>query len=114
MDNLFYRRKKKAFDIAGLVRKLIRNRRLVVALVIGVPLAVYLVFGNRGILQRVRLQQEKTELETKIREAETETRALQAESKALDGDRKAIEKVARERYGMVREGEKVYKVNRKQ
>lgn len=114
MDNLFYRRKKKTFDVAGLARKLVRNKRLVLALVVGVPLATYLLFGNRGVLQRVRLQQQKTELQVKIREAEAETRALQAESKALEGDRKAIEKVARERYGMVREGEKVYKINRKQ
>lgn len=114
MDNLFYRRRKKAFDINGFVKKIIRNRRLVMALVIGVPLGMYVVFGNRGILQRVRLQQQKAELEMKIREAEAETRTLQAESKALDGDRKAIEKVARERYGMVRDGEKIYKVNRKQ
>ena len=38
----------------------------------------------------------------------------QSQSKALDGDKKEIEKVARERYGMVREGEKVYKVNKGQ
>jgi cell division protein FtsB len=114
MDNLFYRRKHKAFDIGGFVRKIVRNKRLVLAIVIGVPLTAYLAFGNRGVLQRVRLQQQKAELEIKIREAETETRVLQAESKALDGDRKAIEKVARERYGMVRDGEKIYKVNRKQ
>jgi len=114
MDNLFYRRKKKAFDLAAVVKKIVRNKRLVLAVVVGVPLATYLVFGNRGILQRVRLQQQKNGLEMKIRTAEADSQALQAESKALDGDRKAIEKVARERYGMVRDGEKVYKVNRKQ
>ena len=53
-------------------------------------------------------------MERKIREADAETKALQAQSKALDGDKKAIEKVARERYGMVRQGEKVYKVDKEE
>lgn len=114
MDSSFYRRKKKLFDVPEILRKVVRNRRLMTLIVLGVPLAAYLVFGNRGILQRVHLQQQKAELEAKIRDAEAETRALQAQSKALDGDKKAIEKVAREKYGMVRDGETVYKVNRKQ
>jgi cell division protein FtsB len=33
--------------------------------------------------------------------------------KALEGDKRAIEKIARERYGMHREGETVYKVTKK-
>lgn len=112
MDNLFYRKQKKRFDPKALLKKLLKNKKLMIALVIAVPLGAYLVFGNRGILQRVRYQQEKTELQEKIRAAEQETKDLQSQSKALDGDKKAIEKVAREKYGMVREGEKVYKVNK--
>jgi cell division protein FtsB len=114
MDNLFYRKQKKRFDAKAALKKLVRNKKLMISLVVGLPLAAYLVFGNRGILQRVRYQQQKTELEVKIREAEEETKRLQSESKALDGDKRAIEKVARERYGMVRNGEKVYKVNKEQ
>ena len=114
MDSLFYRRKKKLIDFPELIRKVARNRRLMILIVVGLPLTGYLVFGNRGILQRVRLERQKTELEAKIRDAEAETRALQAQSKALDGDKKAIEKVAREKYGMVRDGETVYKVNKNQ
>ncbi len=113
MDNLFYRKKRKRLEPGVLLRKLLRNRRAMIALIIGVPLAGYLVFGNRGIIARARLMQEKTDLEEKIREAEAETKKLQAESKALDGDKKAIEKVAREKYGMVRDGETVYKVVKK-
>ncbi len=114
MESLFYRKTRKGLDIGGALRKLLKNRRLLIALVVGLPLGMYVVFGNRGILQRIRLERQKAELEARIREAEAETRTLQAQSKALDGDKQAIEKVARERYGMVREGETVYKVNRKQ
>jgi cell division protein FtsB len=114
MDNLFYRKQKKRFDINATARKLLKNRKLLLACGVALLLGGYVVFGNRGILQRIRLQHQKAELEVKIRQAEEETKSLQAQSKALDGDKKAIEKVARERYGMVREGEKVYKVNKGQ
>jgi cell division protein FtsB len=61
----------------------------------------------------VRLQHQKSDLTTKIEQAEAESRRLQVESRALDGDAKAIEKAAREKHGMIREGETVYKVNKK-
>jgi cell division protein FtsB len=112
MNNLFYRKDKKRFDPKALLKKLLKNKKLMIVLAVAVPLVAYLLFGNRGILQRIRYQQQKTELQGKIREAEQETKDLQSQSKALDGDKKEIEKVARERYGMVREGEKVYKVNK--
>ena len=114
MDNLFYRKQKKRFDFKAAGKKLLKNRKLMLALGAAVLLGGYVLFGNRGILQRIRLQQQKAELEVKIRQAEEETKSLQSQSKALDGDKKAIEKVAREKYGMVREGEKVYKVNKGQ
>ncbi len=114
MDNLFYRKTKPRFDARAALKKLLKNKKLLLMCGIAVVVAGIVVFGNRGILQRMRLQQQKAELEVKIRQAEEETKSLQSQSKALDGDKKAIEKVAREKYGMVREGEKVYKVNKGQ
>lgn len=113
MDNLFYRKDKKKFDVRAMLKKLAKNKRAMLGLVIGVPLVLFLLFGSHGIVQRIRLQHQKTELESKIQQAEMETKQLQAESKALDGDKKAIEKVAREKYGMAREGETVYRIRKK-
>jgi cell division protein FtsB len=113
MDGLYYRKIRPGPGLLSLLRKLARNRRLIVVLVLGGLLAVYLAFGNRGVLQRVRLQAQKSELEARIKAAEQESLRLRTQSRALDSDRKAIEKVAREKYGMVREGETVYKVARR-
>lgn len=113
MDNLFYRKDRKHINSRALLKKLLRNKRAMVALILGFPLALYLLFGSHGIIQRVKFQDQKEELQQKISAAEEETRQLQAESKALEGDKKAIEKVAREKYGMAREGETVYKVKKK-
>ena len=110
-ESLYYRKSKSRFALRPLLRKLLRNKRLLLAMIVAVPLGGYVLFGNHGILQRIHLQREKKELEAKIRTAEDETRTLQTTSKALDGDKRAIEKVAREKHNMTREGERVYKVN---
>ena len=114
MDNLFYRKARKTIDPRELLRKLLRNKRAMLFLVIGLPVAMYVLFGNHGIIQRFGLQDRKLELEQKIAGAEADSVHLRAESRALDGDRRAIEKVAREKHGMIREGETVYKVRKKQ
>lgn len=113
MDSLFYRKDRKKFDAVAMLRKLARKKRALLGLVVGVPLVLFLFFGSYGIVQRIKLQNRKSELEAKIIEANAETKKLQNESKALDGDKRAIEKVAREKHGMIREGETVYKARKK-
>lgn len=113
MDSLFYRKDKKSFDLKEKALKLLKNKRFMVRCVLGSIVVLYVLSGSHGLIQRVRLQYQKAELAAKIQEADAETKRLQAESKALDGDPKAIEKVAREKHGMIREGETVYRVNRK-
>ncbi len=54
----------------------------------------------------------RAEMVEKIRRAEEETKQLQEQIKALQSDKKTIEKIAREKYGMVREGETVYRVRK--
>jgi len=112
MNDQFYHRDKKKSKARKLFKRLLKNKRALLGLAIAVPLLLVVLFGDRGILQRVKLEKQKAELQAKIRQAEEQTRQLQAESKALDGDHETIEKVAREKYGMVREGERVYKVNK--
>jgi len=110
MDNLFYRKEKGRPNIRALLRKMLRNRRLMLALIIGIPVCGFVVFGNHGILHRIRLQHRKAELEMQIRAAEAERKSLEQESRKLDSDRGEIEKVAREKHHMARDGEQVYRV----
>ena len=112
MDSLFFRKGRKPIDLRGLLQKALKNRRMVMSLAVGIPVLVFVLFGSRGVIQRLRLLNEKSTLERKVGTVETRQRQLRAELKALDGDRAAIERVAREKYGMVREGETLYKVRR--
>ena len=92
-----------------MARRLLRNKRL--TLLVGIALLVsgYVLFDSHGIIQRIRLQHQKSDLEQKLREADAESQRLKEQSKALDEDRATIERVAREKHGMVRSGETVYR-----
>ena len=74
-------------------------------------IVIYAVFGKKGILQRVELEMENEELRTKLKEEQEKTIMLQKQIDELKSSDKEIEKVAREKYGMMKEGEEIYKVH---
>jgi cell division protein FtsB len=112
MDFSFYRKLRTPAPLRNAIKKFLRNKKAV-ALVLGcLVLGGYVVFSNHGVLMRFRLQRQKIELEQKIKVAEEEGKSIQRQSKALDTDRTAVEKIAREKYGMARQGETVYKVKK--
>lgn len=106
----FYRKIKKQVDPENIAETIKENKRTTAIVVAAFLLFLYVLFNSNGIVARVRLEVKKSEALERIRSAEEEQKKLKDQSKALDGDPKAVEKVAREKYGMVRESEKVYKV----
>lgn len=73
-------------------------------------IVVYAVFGKKGILQRVELEMENKELQRKLKDEQEKVLILQKEIEDLKSSDKKIEKTAREKYGMTKEGEEIYKV----
>ena len=113
MENQFYRKASSPRRLLKNIFKSALNDKKRTALVLGsLILIVYLTFDNKGLIARVRLESQKRELEQKILQAEAETKVLHAQIKALEGDKKTIEKIAREKYGMARTGETVYRVKK--
>ena len=108
----FYRKIQKRTRLKNLARKILKNKRRTLFTIIGTFLLAYVMFGNHGVLTRIRLERQRGDMIEKVRQAEEETKKLQAQIKALEGDKKTIEKIAREKYGMAREGETVYKVKK--
>jgi cell division protein FtsB len=106
MEGRYYRKQ----PGSGFIPKRFRTRGFIVAALLSLPFLFYIVFGSHGIVQRIQLETRITELRQKIEEAEAENERLKSLAKSLDADLKAIEKVAREKYGMMREGETVYRV----
>ncbi|MCX6144796.1 MAG: septum formation initiator family protein [Ignavibacteriales bacterium] len=112
MEGQFLRRVQKPRWLQGISKKVFKTRRRALFAIVGTLLVSYILFNNRGVIARVRLEHERQVMIEKVKAAEEETKRLQSYLKALDGDKKTIEKVAREKYGMAREGETVYKVKK--
>lgn len=113
MENQFYRKVPSSHHLfRDVFRNAIRNKKRTIILLASVVLVAYLTFDNKGVIARIRLETQKRQLEQQILQAEAETKELHAQIKALEGDRKTIEKIAREKYGMARDGETVYRVKK--
>jgi cell division protein FtsB len=112
MEGQFLRRVQKPRWLQGISKKVFKTRRRALFAIVGTLLVSYVLFNNRGVIARIRLEHERQVMIEKVKAAEEETKRLQSYLKALDGDKKTIEKVAREKYGMAREGETVYKVKK--
>ncbi|HUL43284.1 MAG TPA: septum formation initiator family protein [Bacteroidota bacterium] len=110
MDNQYYRKVQP--NVGSWLKKSIKNRNFLLTLLVAVPVFSFVTFSNKGIIQHLALESRKHEMQEKIMKEQEEQQRLQAQSKALENDPKAIEKVAREKYGMAREGETVYKVRK--
>ena len=83
---------------------------MVIYLIVLLAITAYAVFGKKGILQRVELEMENKELQQRLKAEQEKIIMLQKEIEELKSSDKKIEKVAREKYGMTKEGEEIYKV----
>lgn len=86
-----------------------KRRRVVMWTVIALA-ALTLITGNYGFYQIYKINREKRELEQEIARLKLEQEELIRDRERLKNDLIYIEKVAREKYSMVREGEHVYQV----
>jgi cell division protein FtsB len=112
MEDLYYRKERSSSKRSHGPRRLFKDKRFRYAVLVALPVIVFMTFSNKGLLQRIHLESQKREIQSRIYQAQEEQFQLQEQSRALDKDPRAIEKVAREKYGMIREGETVYKVRK--
>ncbi|HAY33936.1 MAG TPA: septum formation initiator family protein [Ignavibacteria bacterium] len=94
-------------DIARFIKY---NVNLVLVILFFIGLISMTVFGNKGILQKMKLEEETKELEKQIKLELDKTEELQKEIDALKSSESRLEEVAREKFGMTKDGEKIYKV----
>jgi len=112
MDDLYYRKERTAKPLVEAVKKIAKQKKLQYTFIVAVPILAFMMFSEKGILTHVKLQSQKEETLAKVQIVQIEQRRLQELSKALDTDAAIIERVAREKYGMIREGETVYKIKK--
>ena len=70
-----------------------------------------LLFSDRGLVNLWSLKKEKLEIQNEINDLRNQIALLEKEEEKLKFDEKYIEKIAREKFKMVKPGERVFKVN---
>jgi len=112
MEDQFYRNLQPERLLKKIAKSAAKNKRHTIILIGLFLLLLYLLFDNKGIITRLRLESQHREWIDKVKADSIETKRLQEQIKALEGDKKTLEKTAREKYGMAREGETVYQVKK--
>ncbi len=69
-----------------------------------------LLLSDRGLINLWSLKKEKLEIQNEINDLRNQIAMLEKEEEKLKFDEEYIEKIAREKFKMVKPGEKVFKV----
>jgi len=85
-------------------------KRLVLPVLIGLSVYFALFGGEYSVFEVGRVRAERVELEKRLVELEQANDCLRAWADALETDSATIERLARERYGMIRPGEVLYRI----
>ena len=85
-------------------------KRLILPLLIGLSVYFALFGGEYSVFEVGRARAERIELERRLVELEQANECLRAWAEALESDSATIERLARERYGMIRAGEVLYRI----
>ncbi|MDZ7681337.1 MAG: septum formation initiator family protein [Fodinibius sp.] len=89
----------------------LRWRKSFLALILGGFVVIWFTFiDTYSIWTRVELNQRKAELKQKTQELKADTQILKQKIEDLKTDPFLLERIAREEYGMKKEGETVYKI----
>jgi cell division protein FtsB len=86
------------------------TRRLIFPLLLGLA-AYYALFGGEySVFEVRRARVERAQAEAQLAELRQEIEALRARADSLETDPAALERIAREKFGMIREGEILYRL----
>lgn len=94
-------------------RPAVRRRRRValiaLAFIAGAALYYALFGGEYSVFEVRRLEQRALAEQERLDSLRLEVAALQARADSLENDSATIERIARERYGMIKPGERLYR-----
>lgn len=83
--------------------------RIILILIVMGTLA-FLVFNQNGLLKFINLKKEINQLDMQIKNAEEKIKSLELEIDSLNTSKEKIERVAREKYHMMKSNERVLKI----
>jgi len=87
----------------------LKGRHLLAGAVLAVALYYAALGGEYSALDLLRLKRDRRAAEDQLARTRREADSLRADTVKLASDPATIERVARERFGMIREGETLYR-----
>lgn len=85
-----------------------KRRYAIIGTLVIIVIGIFVVFSDYGLLKRFRLELEKRDIQNEIATQNKIRDSLNLEIKMLITDSLTIEKIAREKYGMIKPGEEIY------
>ncbi len=79
-------------------------------LLICLSLFIVFIFGDHGLLKLYKIKQKRKKIQSNITQLRNEKEKASIEKNKIENDLNYIEKIAREKYKMVKPGEKIFKV----
>jgi len=73
-------------------------------------LIIVFIFGDHGLLKLYKIKQKRKKIRANITQLRNEREQTKNEKNKIENDLNYIEKIAREKYKMVKPGEKIFKV----
>ena len=86
-----------------------RVLRIALAVVLGVALYYALFGGEYSVFELRQLSKRVEQEQLRLDSLHAEVDSLEARADSLENDSATIERIARERYGMIRPGERLYR-----
>ncbi|MCB0712228.1 MAG: septum formation initiator family protein [Ignavibacteriae bacterium] len=87
------------------------RRKLLLIALVALPVLAVFTFGNRGLLKRFELESRYNQAHEDMYQERETGDSLRGAIERLKTDSLEVEKLARERFGMARKGEEVYKIS---
>jgi len=75
-------------------------------------LVFVILFSENGVFDYIKLRRQIAAVDTSIKRLEDENVALKGQIDRIQKDDRYLEDVAREKYGLIGEGEKVYRIEK--
>ena len=101
--------KKKKFNpnsIATTQRQFIQG----IVFLICMSLVIIFIFGDHGLIKLYKIKSQRKKVQNHITQLREEREKKKEEKNRIENDLDYIEKIAREKYKMVKPGEKIFKV----
>lgn len=92
------------------------DNKLIIRIVIGIlflAAAAFLVVNENGLLKYLKVRNELKKMESEIRLSEEKLKTLEHEIDSLRTSKEKLERVAREKYHMIKKNENVFRIEEK-